>query len=151
MLDIKEYAASLGIDINNINMTMVDKTMGDGSTDKRINGVRDGGGAVPVPPIPFLDTPLPWQGGGALAVIDAETVEEENNSESGERATVSKEDGKPLSAAKRFKDPIDSLTVVKLKKIPRKENLKVSGNKQELRDCLKTHVRSVLLEKKDDR
>jgi hypothetical protein len=41
-------------------------------------------------------------------------------------------------------DPIDSLTVARLKEILREQNLKVSGTKQELQDRLRNHVQSVV-------
>ena len=44
------------------------------------------------------------------------------------------------------KDPIDRLTVKKLKEILRQEGLKVSGNKLELQERLREHVQSLLEE-----
>jgi hypothetical protein len=44
------------------------------------------------------------------------------------------------------KDPIDKLTVNKLKEILRNEGLKVSGNKAELRERLREHVKLLLEE-----
>lgn len=44
------------------------------------------------------------------------------------------------------KDPIDMLTVVRLKEILREQGLKASGTKQVLRDRLRTHVHSLLQE-----
>ena len=41
-------------------------------------------------------------------------------------------------------DPIDALTVAKLKDILRAEQLKVSGNKQELRDRLQAHTQLLI-------
>ena len=46
-------------------------------------------------------------------------------------------------------DPIDLLTVKRLKEILREQNLKVSGNKQELRDRLRAHVNSKLADERD--
>ncbi len=43
-------------------------------------------------------------------------------------------------------DPIDMLTVVRLKEILREQGLKTSGTKQKLRDRLRTHVHSLLRE-----
>jgi hypothetical protein len=43
-------------------------------------------------------------------------------------------------------DPIDMLTVVRLKEILREQGLKTSGTKQKLRDRLRTHVHSLLQE-----
>ena len=47
-------------------------------------------------------------------------------------------------------DPISSLTVARLKEILREQGLKVSGNKQELRDRLKSHVNALLLKEELD-
>jgi hypothetical protein len=41
-------------------------------------------------------------------------------------------------------DPIDSLTVARLKEILREQNLKVSGTKQELQDRLRNYVQSIV-------
>lgn len=54
--------------------------------------------------------------------------------------TTESEDGKPA------KDPIDMLTVARLKEILRAQGLKVSGTKQVLRDRLRNHVNSLLQE-----
>ena len=47
-------------------------------------------------------------------------------------------------------DPISSLTVARLKEILREQGLKVSGNKQELRDRLKSHVNALLFKEELD-
>lgn len=179
-LDVRDYAASLGVDIDNIDMTKVDKTMftsgldeaglapgmieeltekgyakevtrqedgrefgadetpfrsmGDGVSDEEMERARFDSARTE---IPFLDTPSRWKkDDGSTVPLDESDKKNGGN--------------KPLSPAERFKDPIDSLTVVKLKEILKREGLKVSGKKQELRDRLKAHVRSILLEKKDD-
>ncbi|KAL7526770.1 hypothetical protein ACHAWF_001903, partial [Thalassiosira exigua] len=66
-----------------------------------------------------------------LNVSDAATRATEEEKESNE--------GQP-------KDPIDMLTVAKLKEILRKQGLKVSGTKQVLRDRLREHVSDLLQE-----
>jgi len=192
-LNIKEYAASLGVDIDDINMTMVDKTMFTSGLNMTQDMVReltkkgyakevtkqndgkefvtdfDGGGdAIPFQPlgddissdeieninmkekigskggvIPFLGSPSQT----SMLVEDARGIERdasfqyENQSvEDSQKKMVSKED-----------DPIDALTVVKLKAILKKEKLKVSGNKQELRDRLKNHIKEIMQQKKIER
>lgn len=60
----------------------------------------------------------------------------------GENEENEEEDQAPYEVVK---DPIDKLTVSRLKEVLRQEGLKVSGNKQELRDRLREHV-SVLLQ-----
>lgn len=55
--------------------------------------------------------------------------------------TAAKTDNVTISATA---DPIDSLTVARLKEILREQNLRVSGTKQELQDRLRNHVQSVI-------
>lgn len=74
-----------------------------------------------------------------IAGSDAESkvASDTNNEEAMDEETSSKE--KPT-------DPIDMLTVVKLKEILRAQGLKVSGTKQVLRDRLRGHVNTLLQE-----
>jgi hypothetical protein len=55
--------------------------------------------------------------------------------------TAAKTDNAAIST---ITDPIDSLTVARLKEILREQNLRVSGTKQELQDRLRNHVQSVI-------
>ena len=68
--------------------------------------------------------------------VDTETVKEED--------TAVEEEDAPVN--KQVRDPIDSLTVVRLKEILREQGLKVSGTKAVLVDRLKSHVNSLLQE-----
>ena len=52
------------------------------------------------------------------------------------------DDGKP--DVKTATDPIDMLTVKRMKDILKKQGLKVSGNKEELKDRLRSHVQSMI-------
>ena len=56
------------------------------------------------------------------------------------------ENSESNTASSMPQDPIDMLTVVRLKEILRKQGLKTSGTKQALRDRLRTHVHSLLQE-----
>lgn len=212
-LDVRDYAASLGVDIDNINMTMVDKNMFSGSLNTTKNSLdeltkggyaqevtqqSDGseyivgpdGEAVPftpygetvdademksagvqgVPftgnrqegksPIPFIDVPAPWQ--KSMPAEEARGVDDVPNEEETETVldesltNQSAKEGKNDETEETNQpdendeavDPIDLLTVARLKEILRKENLKVSGAKQELRDRLRSHV-DVKMQKKE--
>eukprot|EP00560_Eucampia_antarctica_P009610 CAMPEP_0197827942 /NCGR_PEP_ID=MMETSP1437-20131217/4613_1 /TAXON_ID=49252 ORGANISM="Eucampia antarctica, Strain CCMP1452" /NCGR_SAMPLE_ID=MMETSP1437 /ASSEMBLY_ACC=CAM_ASM_001096 /LENGTH=405 /DNA_ID=CAMNT_0043428979 /DNA_START=153 /DNA_END=1370 /DNA_ORIENTATION=+ len=212
-LDVKEYAASLGVDIENINMTMVDKNMFDGGLNmtkssldeltkegyvKEVTQQSDGteyivgpdGEAVPftpygegvgveemksagvkgIPftgnnrqegksPIPFIDVPAPWQ--TSMPAEEARGVDDDDVSVQNDEDSASMVDDDSLNKQKSSDDeieteeetsmpnendtavdPIDLLTVVRLKEVLRKEKIKVSGSKQELRDRLRSHVNS---------
>ena len=206
-LDIKDYAASLGVDIDNINMTLVDKSMfssglnltkksledltnsgyaqevtsqgdgmefleegvafkslGDGIGEDEMEdagiGQRQHRGQSRGPPIPFLDTDSPWRKN--MPVEEARGVDMDmdmdmkgsssssaNGQELGSNAANAAEtsadgDSTSNSPPKKYQDPVDALTVSKLKDILRKEGLKVSGSKKELQDRLKDHVNSVM-------
>jgi hypothetical protein len=198
-MDIKEYAASLGVDIDNINMTLVDKNMfssglnmtrntldeltksgyaqevtkqGDGmefsqegkvfkSLGDKIGddelkdagiglGGTGGPGAGPSgpggsAPIPFLDTDSPWR--KSMPVEEARGVEGQGE-EGLSSSILNEQNKKDQEAPPKYQDPVDKLTVSKLKDILRKEGLKVSGNKEELKTRLKDHVNSVMQQKK---
>jgi hypothetical protein len=178
-LDIREYASSLGVDIDNINMTLVDKNMfssglnmtrntldeltnagyakevtrlGDGTEliDKGDKGtipfeafgenvgkdeISDAGIDMSARPEdkmnPFISSDSPW-----LRTMPAE---ESVPTDSDTNEATEENDSRKLS--NKLKDPIDNLTVAKLKDVLRKEGLKVSGTKDELKERLKTHVR----------
>lgn len=213
-LDVKEYAASLGVDIDNINMTMVDKNMFAGglnmtknSLDELTKGgyvqevtqqgdgseyiVGPDGEAVPftpygervgedemknagvkgVPftgnrqegkaPIPFIDLPAPWQ--KSMPAEEARGVDDVQSVEGTQEVldeslmdNSTEEDYNPIEETndqevnEKAVDPIDLLTVVRLKEILRNEKLKVSGTKQELRNRLRSHVNSKIKKKESD-
>lgn len=193
-IDVREYAASLGVDIDDINMTMVDKTMftsGINMTQdmmqeltekgyaKEVTVQNDGkefiselGSDEEVPfkslggdigldeigdlnygrrgtSIPFLDTQSPWQ--TAVPVEEARGLEGKNLFSN--ETNLSEKSPKTLEEEDEVKekDPIDALTVVKLKDILRKENLPLQGKKQELRERLKNHVQKMVQKKKIER
>ena len=188
-LDVREYAASLGVDIDNINMTMVDKSMFSGGLNMTRNAMdeltkggyvqevtqqSDGteyivgpdGEAVPftpygnmedddilqqagvqgIPfpkkpaksPIPFIDMPAPWQN-----TMPVEEVRGKDNepilTNDDDDNTLKNEKEEENSETKNANDPIDLLTVARLKEIKKKEKLKVSGSKKQLQERLRSH------------
>ncbi len=193
-LDIREYAASLGVDIDNINMTMVDKSMfssglnmtrntldeltksgyvkevtrqgdgtelidqgsgkttpfsafGEGVSRDEIDaaGIQMEGFGSPNSPAvnPYMSKDSPW-----LKNMPAE--EARNGEEDADGPNVLENNDKVIENFNKMQDPIDLLTVVKLKEILKREGLKVSGNKQELRNRLKNHVEVVMKGKRDE-
>ena len=178
-MDVKEYAKSLGVDIDNIDMTKVDKNMFGGGKDgmsgmgggdlnltqSALDGLKrkgfiqevttqaDGtefvteeGGAIP-----FDSKPL-GKGINKEEFLDA-SIEE--RSQQAEMETDTKKgtakEGTSNTVGAAAVDPIDALTVVKLKDILRKANLKVSGNKLELQYRLRGHVANLVRDKKQNR
>ncbi|GFH50039.1 hypothetical protein CTEN210_06515 [Chaetoceros tenuissimus] len=190
-LDVREYAKSLGVDIDNINMTLVDKSMfssglnmtrntldeltsagyvsevtrqsdgteliNKGSESVPFNAfgqnvgrdeIDDAGidmNGIPAPTMnnPYMTPDSPW-----LQTMPAEEARTGDENEEIPSASDKKESDKPKKL--EMKDPIDLLTVTKLKEVLRNNGLKVSGNKAELQARLKQHVKSVLEEKKDN-
>lgn len=183
-LNVREYAASLGVDIDNINMSMVDKTMftsGLNLTQSSLDELSKAGLVREVtqqadgseyitdddgeaqqfspygqnvkpserPKVPFLDTNSPWH--TAVPVqVDKETnrtyVQQTRNftrAAFAEDASV-KEERKTTKTATDAKDPIDMLTVTRLKEILKSQGLKVTGSKKELQDRLRKQVNSML-------
>jgi hypothetical protein len=196
-LNIREYAATLGVDIDNINMSMVDKTMFTSGLNltkstmeeitkagyvQEVTQQSDGteyitnkeGDAVPfnalgdtvaagddgirqIPKIPFLDTNSPWN--TALSVDDLQedspnnVVKDLKAAPESQETSVSDSESEVLddedadATDPKAADPIDMLTVKRLKDILRAQGLKVSGSKQELQDRLRGHVQSIVQDK----
>jgi hypothetical protein len=189
VLDVREYAAGLGVDLDNINMTMVNKTMFSSGLNLNQNSVdeitktgyaqevtrqADGseyitdekGEQVPSAPlgvesegleketpskIPFLDTNSPWH---QAVQVDQESnktfVQQTRNftraafAQDSANASESGDAKKAKSSSKDATDPIDMLTVVRLKEILKSQGLKSSGSKKELQDRLRKQVNSLL-------
>ena len=192
-LDIRDYAASLGVDIDNIDMSKVDKSMfssglnmtkntldqlSDAGLVNEVTRQNDGSESIndgdpfqslgkgigkeemdaaginqaldnnkPTVPIPFLDDDAPWT--KSMPVEEARGSDNEDISstlprvDDASKATERKTSSETkTSKQQRNADPIDLLTVARLKEILRAENLKVSGNKTELQDRLKAHIAS---------
>lgn len=187
-LNVREYAASMGVDIDNIDMNLVDKTMftsGLNLTQSTFDNMKDAGlmtevteqtdgsewivgedgekvpfssmgqgvsqsemkSAKAPSPIPFLDTNSPWHTSVPLdkakEVKDQQTASSEAEAEV-PVATKEKTSEPPAEIPKDAKDPIDTLTVAKLKEVLRSRGLKVSGNKKELQERLRAEVQSML-------
>lgn len=187
-LDVREYAASMGVDIDNIDMNLVDKSMftsGLNVTKSTFDTMKksglmtevteqtDGsewivdkdGEKVPFSsmgqgvskdelksaksqPIPFIDTDSPWH--TTVQLDKAKEVKEKLKESLRENSSIpmQKEASDTDESLKDAKDPIDTLTVTKLKDVLRSRGLKVSGNKEELLERLRAEVQSML--EKDD-
>lgn len=217
-LNVREYAAKLGVDIDNIDMSKVDKTMfGAGLRDQQPNAeevdvegkkkpgtnlnitqatldqlvkfglakevVRQGDGTeyemdaftsdferkqfsmlgndISVDELRdagVVGSPNEQSAAAVGGVADelraavSDTVEEKkaelvtDDSDKNQEAPDLSEDEEDADIDPNAKDPIDKLTVAKLKEILRNAGLKVSGNKSELKQRLRDHVQSLLEE-----
>jgi SAP domain/CS domain len=190
-LDVREYAASMGVDVDNINMSMVDKTMfnsGLNLTQRTLDELNQAGylspeevtqqadgteyvvnsQGEPVPvsltgermkPVPFLDTDSPWSKSTPRDVVQVnnETVvrQKRNFTRAAfaeDSAKVNAAEGNPKAKRKTAisEDPIDSLTVARLKEILKAQGQKTSGNKSELQERLRIQVNALLQGKQQD-
>lgn len=188
-LDVRQYAASLGIDIDNLNMSMVDKTMFTSGMNithssldqltkaglvKEVTSQQNGDFTVDTngkvsrydtfgpgsdedlqisrhSNLPFLDySPSAWK--SALSVKrDPETnqtfVQQTRNlTRAGfaQDASTINILSKIGGAESKATDPIDLLTINRLKEILKSQGLKVTGSKKELQNRLRTKVNSLL-------
>ena len=190
-LNVREYAASMGVDIDNIDMNLVDKTMftsGLNLTQSTFDNMKDAGlmtevteqtdgsewivgedgekvpfssmgkgvsqsemkSAKAPSPIPFLDTNSPWH--TSVPLDEAKEVKDQQTESTEAEVSTATEEKPSESAAeipKDAKDPIDTLTVAKLKEVLRSRGLKVSGNKKELQERLRAEVQSMLQSDKE--
>lgn len=189
-LNVREYAASMGVDIDNIDMDLVDKTMftsGLNLTQSTFDNMKDAGlmtevteqtdgtewitdkdgeqvpfssmgkgvskdemkSAKTAAPIPFLDTSSPWH--KTEPVEKAQEIKEKMKAASSTNVSIDEKEKTQDTeeTPKDVKDPIDTLTVVKLKEVLKARGLKVSGNKKELQERLRAEVKS-MLENKDE-
>lgn len=187
-LDVREYAASLGVDIDNIDMNKVDKTMFGSNlnmTRETLNTLNDAGylakdevtrqsddseyvtdeegNAVQVSPlgepilrsqaqssvpsvIPFVDNDSPWNKTNTKrATVLQQTRNLTRAAFADDSLKVSNEVNEfTKSDAKNAIDPIDLLTVKKMKEILKSQGLKVSGSKKELQERLRSQVNALL-------
>lgn len=198
-LDVRQYAAKMGVDIDNINMSMVDKSMfssGLNLTQSTLNElneagyltqevtqqadgteyiVNDDGEAVPFSattgqikdrkkPVPFLDTDSPWNKAitvDAVRETNETVVQQTRNFTRAAFAEDSAKDAAAVDINNPFKkknnaqtaaeDPIDALTVARLKEILKAQGLKSSGTKGELQDRLRNQVNALLQGKQQDK
>jgi len=172
-LDVREYCAGLGVDIDNIDMSKVDKSLFTDAvqeTQSTLEKLTSGGYAREVTQQGDLEFSgdlgdlTPMQDGIAseesrIAYEDREAASSEAEAIQNAQSTLetlsnsnAPDDEAPAQAGATDEtnsdtrnedvdvDPIDALTVEKLKDILRAEQLKVSGNKQELRDRLRAHT-----------
>jgi len=168
-LDVREYCAGLGVDIDNIDMSKVDKSLFTDAvqeTQSTLEKLTSGGYAREVTQQGDLEFSgdlgdlTPMQDGIAseesrIAYEDREASSEAEAIQNAVGSTLEtlssktpindEEPAQGSATTDEVKsdddvDPIDALTVEKLKDILRAEQLKVSGNKQELRDRLRAHT-----------
>jgi len=198
-LDVREYAAKLGVDIDRIDMSKVDKTMFSNNlnmTQQTLDGLSEAGylmgdeqdvitrqadgseyvtdeegNPVPVTPlgerkrgggpkqaaagaVPFLDTDSPWHKAATTAGGNNfnETIAQQTRNFT--RAAFAEDSAKGTTSKKTKKgaddtaavatDPIDQLTVKRLREILKSQGLKVGGSKKELQERLRRQVNSLL-------
>ena len=200
VLNVREYAASLGVDVDNINRTLVDESMfssGLNLTERALSQLTDSGYLTEVTKqadgseytnnpetgeaepfsfqddlqqtksnndpkrinIPFIDTNSPWHQAVPVSV-DADTNKTTITDDDQFRESL-KQTLKATAAAAnededdedtdinppdplRISDPIEQLTVKRLKEILRNQGLKVSGSKSELQERLRDQVNSLV-------
>lgn len=202
VLNVRDYAASLGVDVDNINRTLVDESMfssGLNLTERALDQLTDSGYLTEVTKqadgneyridpetgesepftfeddkqskkpktdskrvnIPFIDTNSPWHQAVPVSV-DTKTNQTTISDEDQLRETLKQtlkatsaaskgkdededEDGeKKLPDPLRISDPIEQLTVKRLKEILRNQGLRVSGSKSELQERLRDQVNSLV-------
>jgi len=101
--------------------------------------------------VPVDDDVAPGSEGG---IIESEIVEQEISTAITVNEVNVVDDEKKVDSQIKEEtdaaDPISGLTVARLKEILREQGLKVSGNKQELRDRLKSHVNALLFKEELD-
>ncbi len=195
-LNVREYAASLGVDIDNLNMSLVDKTMftsGLNLTQSSLDSLKEAGlmkeitqqgdgsewttdengEQIPFPSIlaginqtrptiPFLDTNSPWHKAIPLTetenLADAATTTSTTITPETKADTTTNQDQKQRAQKitqlqnqrkQRATDPIETLTVARLKEILKSRGLKVTGNKKELQDRLRAEVSSLMTTDED--
>ena len=119
-------------------------TMGKGITQEEIQAIQESDEESVVnkdsTTIPFLDTDSPWH-----TAVPEDLKKEEDKATSKKEAEKNRK--KKELKAKREKeaaDPIDTLTVARLREILKSRGLKVSGNKKELQARLRAEVQSML-------
>jgi len=184
-LNVREYAASMGVDIDNIDTNLVDKSMftsGLNLTKSSLDNMKEAGLMTEVTQqqdgsewitdeggeqkpfssmgrgisrdevqsfkkensIPFLDTDSPWQKSIPIdrAKDVAQILEKRKMAATSKNPTNA---GKNSNAKKQEEiDPVDNLTVAKLREVLKSRGLKVSGNKKELQELLRSEIQSML-------
>lgn len=141
-------------------------SMGDGVSTQEVEQAAATTTQSP-PKIPFLDTDSPWHKAvpvdkkneeeGTFTInndnLNSTTTSEIDVDADAEKAKKKRSMKKEqLSKARQnaASDPIETLTVARLKEILRSQGLKVSGNKKELQERLRSEVQTMLLDNADD-
>ena len=172
-LNVRDYAASLGVDIDNINMSLVDKTMFTSGLNmtrstmdqlankglvQEITQQADGqeyitdneGDKVPYNPFVKKSTSkipfidTPSPWNKAIPIKDLDILDGVATTVDDIKVDTTKKELHTMNSAT---DPIGMLTVKRMKDILREQGLKVSGSKEELQDRLRLHVQSMVRDK----
>jgi SAP domain/CS domain len=200
-LDVRQYAAEMGVDIDNLNMSMVDKNMfnsglnltkstlkslhqsgylsteevtqqadgteyivNDEGEPERVSNTPD----VPTVArqshrgsIPFVDTDSRWNKASVASSMNKTMSDQTLNQtvvqlkRNFTRAAFAEDSSKTVSMetssmetnpfrSRKTDDPIDALTVARLKEILKAQGLKTSGTKSELQERLRNKVNALL-------
>lgn len=177
-LDLRDYAKSLGVDLDNLNMSMVDKSMFSlvnmtsdtfeqleekGYVEQVTEQKEEGGGDSPsvadnnddsfLSPLGkmMMESSTLTKQNNKIPIID-DDEEEKDAQNSTEEENQRTELTQKLNEQQQQlqEDPIDMLTVARLKEILREQKLKVSGSKQELRDRLRDHIQNLTQQKQEE-
>ena len=171
-LDVRDYCKrELGVDIDNIDMSKVDKSMFSSlnMTSGMVDDLKKGNFVREVTKQGDLEFVVEendsedgvikkkeYKGEGGIPFVtnDFTTTNIENIHSISENGSTENTSSSSSTAANssitpetdiNFKgDPVDQLTVSRLKEILRSKNLKVSGTKQELQKRLKEHIQSIM-------
>lgn len=178
-LDVKEYAASMGVDVDNLDMSLVDKSMfsvtkgvsGANLTERCLDELYKSGliqdstrqaddtkytTGNPDPAsssIPFLpvDIPSPCQQKGSTAAVPSSVSKNGfvQHDRVYSRASFAAEKAKHRVEGKenpyaKHSDPVEALTVKKLKEILKSQGLNTTGTKVDLQDRLRGRLNVLL-------
>ena len=125
--------------------------------------------------IPFLDTSSPWNKAipvdkreefianatnAAMEDEERRGLEEKEKTAAAAATTTTTTKATQTDSKKmkelvdqrknKARDPIENLTVARLKEVLKSNGLKVSGNKRELQDRMRAHVNSMMRKQNDD-
>ena len=172
-LNVRDYAATLGVDIDNINMSLVDKTMFTSGLNmtrstmdqlankglvQEITQQADGqeyttnkeGDKVPYNPfVTKSNSKIPFidtpsPWSKAIPIKDLEMNNGVATTVDDIQADTTKIE---TTTSNTVTDPIALLTVKRMKDILREQGLKISGSKEELQHRLRLHVQSMVRDK----
>lgn len=177
-LDLRDYAKSLGVDLDNLNMSMVDKSMfslvnmtsdtfeqlEEKGYVEQVTEQKEGGGGEDSPSVAdnnddsflsplgkmMMESSTLTKQNNKIPIIDDEEEKDAQNSTEEENEMTESKQKLNEKQQQLQEDPIDMLTVARLKEILREQKLKVSGSKQELRDRLRDHIQNLTQQKQEE-